>query len=402
LTLLPWHGYDRQVAAQLKTTRALEGRRFVGMKVSIIRHRGGLALAGLVLVLTACGGPAASSAGDATSSESSASAAPEPNELLVLEWSGYEEQDFWIDFQEANPDTDVSFEYGDTDANILALMQGGSQADIFHFYTGWQQFYVDEGLVQEIDTSKLTNWDKVPVEYQELGQVDGVQYFIPWDWGFTSILYNTEEVEEVTSWDALFNEDYAGHISMWNDGPGAVAVSSYINGWDETNLTDDQLAQIEADWIAQKPLNAFYWSGEYVDLCPGSGPLDPQIWVAYAWQGCFATSLAEGAPVAYANPEEGRNSWVGLYGISAESDSPELALEFLDMKLAEASCGNAVTLFYYGCANGDVMAAVDDPFLIEVFSLDDPTILESTNFTPIVTEEQRDAWTGMWERVQAE
>jgi spermidine/putrescine transport system substrate-binding protein len=278
-------------------------------------------------------------------------------------------------------------------------MQGGSQADIFHFYTGWQQFYVDEGLVQEIDTSKLTNWDKVPVEYQELGQIDGKQYFVPWDWGFTSILYNTEQVDEVTSWDALFNEDYAGHVSMWNDGPGAVAVSSYINGWDETALTDDQLAQIEQDWIDQKPLNAFYWSGEYTDLCPAVQ--DGTIWVAYAWQGCYATALAAGDPVAYANPEEGRNSWVGLYGISADSDSPELALEFLDQKLAETSCANAVTLFYYGCANGDVMSSIDDPVLIEAFGLDDPSILESTNFTPLVTEEQREAWTAMWERVQA-
>lgn len=359
------------------------------------------------LVLAACGTQAdspsadasASSAPDETEAPPPSAAAEEPDELLVLEWGGYEAEDFWTDFRSAHPDTEVAFEFGDTDANILAQMQGGSQADIFHFYTGWQQFYVDEGLVQEIDTSKLTNWDKVPVEYQELGQIDGKQYFVPWDWGFTSILYNTDEVEEVTSWDALFNEDYAGHVSMWNDGPGAVAVSSYINGWDETNLTDDQLAQIEQDWIDQKPLNAFYWSGEYTDLCPAVQ--DGTIWVAYAWQGCYATALAAGDPVAYANPEEGRNSWVGLYGISADSDSPELALEFLDQKLAETSCGNAVTLFYYGCANGDVMAAIDDPVLIEAFGIDDPSILESTNFTPLVTEEQREAWTAMWERVQA-
>ena len=358
------------------------------------------------LLLAACGSQSGASAdpsettstGDSEAPEPSAAA--EPDELLVLEWSGYEAEDFWTDFASANPDTQVSFEFGDTDANILALMQGGSQADLVHFYTGWQQFYVDEGLVQEIDTSKLANWDKVPVEYQELGQIDGKQYFVPWDWGFTSILYNTDKVDEVTSWDALFNEEYAGHVSMWNDGPAAVAVSSYINGWDETNLTDDQLAQVEADWIAQKPLNAFYWTGEYVDLCPAVQ--DGTVWVAYAWQGCYATALAAGDPVAYANPEEGRNSWVGLYGISAESESPDLAHEFLDMKLAELTCGNAVTLFYYGCANGDVMAAITDPILIEAFGINDPAILESTNFTPLVTEEQREAWTAMWERVQAE
>ena len=123
----------------------------------------------------------------------------------MLEWAGYEAPDFWTDFASANPDADVQFEFGINDADILSLMEAGSQADIFHFYTGWQQFYVDEGLVQEIDTSKLTNWDKVPDSFKEIGQIDGKQYYLPWDWGFTSILYSTDQVPEVTSWDVLFD-----------------------------------------------------------------------------------------------------------------------------------------------------------------------------------------------------
>jgi spermidine/putrescine transport system substrate-binding protein len=324
----------------------------------------------------------------------------EPNELLVLEWAGYEAEDFWTDFKTANPETAVSFEFGTSDADVLALMQAGSQADIFHFYTGWQQFYVDEGLVHEIDTSRLTNWDKVPADMQALGQIDGKQYFVPWDWGYSSILYNTEQVEAVDSWDVLFDEAYSGHISMWDDGPGAVTVSSYINGWDETAITDEQLAQAEADWMAQKPLNLHYWDSEYENLCPEV--ISGEIWIAYAWQGCFATALAEGAPVGYANPQEGRNSWVGLYGISADSDSVELATAFLDQKLAELTCGNLVTLFYYGCPNDEVMSAISDPMLIEVFSINDPSVLEATNFTPPITAEQRDAWTAMWTRVKAD
>jgi spermidine/putrescine transport system substrate-binding protein len=358
----------------------------------------------LALLLAACGrGTSTTSAvpsGSAAASESEP-AEPEPDELLVLEWAGYEAPDFWTDFAEANPDADVQFEIGANDADILAQMEAGNEADIFHFYTGWQEFYVDAGLVREIDTSKLTNWDKVPDSFKAMGQVDGKQYYVPWDWGFTSILYNTDHVAEVTSWDALFNEDYAGHISMWDDGPAAVTVSAYINGWDETAITEEQLAQIEQDWIAQKPLNLHYWTDEYADLCPEVESGD--IWIAYAWQGCYATVLTSGSqPVAYANPEEGRNSWVGLYGISTESDSPELALEFLDAKLAELTCGNAVTLFYYGCANQEVMDAIEDPILIEAFAVNDPDILERTNFTPPVTAEQRDAWTAMWTRVKAE
>jgi spermidine/putrescine transport system substrate-binding protein len=349
-------------------------------------HRMLALVAGSALALTAC---------------SAAEPTAEPNELLVLEWAGYEAPDFFADFGTANPTAEVKFEFGTNDADILGKMSAGSQADIFHFYTGWQKFYVDEGLVREIDTSKLTNWDKVPDAMKALGQIDGKQYYIPWDWGFTSILYNTDKVPEVTSWDALFNPDYAGHIAMWDDGPGAVTVSSYVHGWDETAVTEEQLAQAEEEWTAQKPLNLHYWDSEYENLCPEV--ISGDIWVAYAWQGCYATALLDGSqPVAYATPTEGRNSWVGLYGISADTDSYQLALEFLDDKLAELTCGNAVNLFYYGCANQDVMNAIEDPVLIEAFAINDPAILESTNFTPLVTADQRDAWTAMWTRVKAE
>ena len=325
-----------------------------------------------------------------------------PNKLLVLEWSGYEAEDFWTDFKTANPDSTVAFEFGSSDADILGKMEAGSAADIFHFYTGWQQFYVDAGLVKEIDTSKLTNWDKVPDSFKKLGQVDGKQYYLPWDWGFTSILYNTDHVDgEITSWDALFDDAYAGHVSMWDDGPAAVTVSAYIHGWNEEAITADQLAQAEAEWKAQKPLNLHYWTGEYDDLCPEVQSGD--IWVAYAWQGCYATVLYdESQPIAYANPAEGRNSWVGLYGISSKTANYDLALKFLDMKLATLTCSNAVTLFYYGCANQEVMDGVTDPVLIEAFGINDPSILESTNFTPPVTDEQRTAWSEMWARVKAE
>jgi spermidine/putrescine transport system substrate-binding protein len=355
-------------------------------------------LAILTVVLAACGTGGTASSGAATASPTEKQ--PEPDELTVLEWGGYEAPDFWTDFAKASPDTKVDFEFGINDADILSLMEAGSEADIFHFYTGWQQFYVDEGLVQEIDTSKLKNWDKVPDSFKALGQVNGKQYYVPWDWGFTSILYNTDKVDQVTSWDALFNANYKGHISMWDDGPAAVSVSAYVHDYDETAISDDQLASIEQEWKDQKSLNLHYWDSEYENLCPEV--MSGDIWVAYAWQGCYATALYEGTHVAYANPTEGRNSWVGLYGIRAGSESPDLALKFLDDKLAKKTCSNAVTLFYYGCANADVMAAIKDPVLVEAFSIDDPAIIEHTNFTPPVTQEQRDAWTAMWTRVKAE
>src|SRR5262249_46933113 len=145
----------------------------------------------------ACGGPAATTAPTAPPAAPTAApaipttapapttppatAAPAPTavpqagatgSLAILDWAGYDAADFWVDFKNANPNVSVNFEIGASDADIFAKVKAGDQADIFHPYTGWLQFYVDEGLVEEIDTSKLANWDKVPDYFKKIGQIN--------------------------------------------------------------------------------------------------------------------------------------------------------------------------------------------------------------------------------------
>jgi hypothetical protein len=47
------------------------------------------------------------------------------------------------------------------------------------------------------------------------------------------------------------------------------------------------------------------------------------------------------------------------------------------------------------------MKGITDETLKKAFSVDDPEILNKTNFTPNLTADQRDAWTAMWAEVKA-
>ena len=385
--------------------------------------RGLVGIVTIGLIAAACGNTGASSP-SAASLPPAATATPEITEtppdqvtgsLSVLEWGGYETPDFWVDFKNKYTKVDVAFTFGTTDADIRSQMKAGSTADLFHQYTGYIKLDVDDGLAAVIDTTKLKNWSKVPAAFQKIGQYNGKQYCVAWDWGFTSILYRTDKVAApINTWAALTDPTYSGHVSMWDDGPGAVTVSSYIHHYDETNITPDQLSAIKAEWTAQKKLNRTYWES--------AGDLPPlfksgEVSVAYAWQGDYATLIGEGVPVAYADPKEGRNSWVGVYCINAKSKNIDLALKFIDEKLAEQTNVNLVDEYFYGSANGDVMAGINDPskagtytnattgatpdLLSKTFSIGDPTILQRTNFTPDVTQAQIDAWTTMWTEVKA-
>ena len=121
---------------------------------------------------------------------------------------------------------------------------------------------------------------------------------------------------------------------MWNDGPAAVTVLIYVHGYDESAITEEQLADIEAEWIAQKPLNAFYWSSEYEDLCRASRT------APYGSPTPGRAAMPRLSPQATRSPTRlrgGPQLVGGLYDIIARTENYDLALEFLDLKVAELS-----------------------------------------------------------------
>src|SRR5262245_16904203 len=127
---------------------------------------------------------------------------------------------------------------------------------------------------------------------------------------------------------------------------------------------------------------------------------DGNVWVAYAWPSAYAALKQKGVKVAYADPKEGRSSWVGVYGILKGTKNYELALKFLDEKLSTATATNVVDELSYGVANQEVWSGNSNPTLKEL-SLDNPSVLQRTNFPPELTTEQSEAWTDMWAQVRA-
>lgn len=356
----------------------------------------------LTFVLTACSGaaqptsePAATEATEALATE----APVQSGSLTVLEWAGYEIPEMWADFGNTYPDANVTFNFGGSDPDIYGKVLAGSSEDIIHMYTPFLNFYVEEGLIQPLDTSKLKNWEKVPQGFKDACTIDGEVYCVPWDWGYSSILYRTDKVPEgVDSWEALMDAKYAGHISMWDDGPSAVSVGSYLKGYDETNLTDEQLEEIKQLWIEQRDKNLFYWVDEpALEEAISSG----DVWVAYAWNGAFYRLLQAGIPVAYADPKEGRNSWIGQYAISTKAENYDLALAFLDSKLGEETATHLLVDYAYGHPIPEYFSVVEDPLLVQALSLDDPGILERTNFTVPISSANRDRFVEMWAEVKA-
>src|SRR5690606_10896761 len=108
----------------------------------------------------------------------------------------------------------------------LAKLRAGFEATVAHPCTYALSRWREAGVIQPIDTSRLSHYGDL---YDGLKQipgsvVEGQTFFVPFEWGNSSIVYRTDVVGEnpEESWNMLYDERWAGRIGMSSDAEANV------------------------------------------------------------------------------------------------------------------------------------------------------------------------------------
>jgi spermidine/putrescine transport system substrate-binding protein len=344
-------------------------------------------LLSLALLVSACGGGQAGPVEQRNDS------------LTILEWSGYETETYWEPFAAAYPDIQPQYAFFGEDAEALSKAQSGFDFDLVHPCGSWWGLYVEAGLVQPLDVTRLENFDELFPELAEHGVFNGQQYFIPWDWAYESITVRTDLVDEVPdSWADLWDPQYAGKVAIFDSGESTFMTAAYALGYDPYITTPEQQEEIKQKLIELKPNLLTYWV-DYTEINQLLATGDVSVG-ANTWNDAWATLNDEGYEVEYVDPIEGRISYACGYGISANSENVDLAYAYIDALIDAQSNANMANDYYYGAANMNSIALLD-PALVEIFQFDDPAVLASTNFQHPLTQEQREMMTTIWNEVKA-
>jgi spermidine/putrescine transport system substrate-binding protein len=348
---------------------------------------GGAALLGGATLLSGCGSP------DVETPNASASHPPieqEPGQLSILEWGGYEAagtkaQTYGLvggkDYTDKFGANGISYTYIDNDDQAFTKAQNDGHFDLMHPCSENLPEYVDAGIIQPWDTSLLPSFDELNPELVKAGQVDGKQYLIPWDWGYASLMYRSDMVDEAdaTGWELAWNPKYKDKISLWNGGPSNFEIAGMMLGFpDVDNQTDDQIAQSKAKLLEQKPLNKFYWDSEYSDMRPAfkSGT----IWITYSWQAAYAYFKDKGMKVAYMDPSQGRLAWLCGFTLGTNTKNYFHAHDYVESFINKPASLNLVNLYAYGASNTAIdLNKVDDQLLVDTLHLDNPNAITSDN-----------------------
>ncbi len=328
--------------------------------------------------------------------------APAPT-LHVLNWQGYGTDEAWaLKIFEDRYKCKVVHDYFNSEPEMLTKLRTNPGVyDVVLVNSSFTQQAAKEGLIQAIDTSKITNWKDLTPALRDSPYLnaDGKTYGVSWVWGVTSFAYSTDVIKTPPdSIQELWNPVHAGHVGWRDDPEEAVQLAAIATGQDPNNPTD--MDKIKQKLLDLKPQLKTFWSSEDEwNKHMSSKDFD----IATYWSGSAARSKKHyKLPVEFVIPKEGAIGWFDGLSIAAKAPNYDLAEEFIDFMVSPE---------FYVKWDTDVGApasantAADNQLPADAFNrvvMGPPDLQKRLFYMAPLSDDRRKAYTQLWEQVKTE
>jgi spermidine/putrescine-binding protein len=260
----------------------------------------------------------------------------------------------WSDF-EGESDWDVNFvTIGNSPGDILSTMVAGGgrqNYDLLAPVGGIQPPLVEQDALQPVDTDRLDNWDG-QYDFWETEQGrefvghDGDIYGVPVVWQGDSIAYLPGEVDrEITSYGALFDDEFAGQVAIEDNYTTAgqktamyLKANDMADIDDPRNMTESEITTVVDFLIEQKQSGQFrtLWSGFETAVSLMS---EREVVVMDTWEPVVFALRSQGMEAEYATPDEGYLLWAMVdYVVNPQGERSdartEAVYDFVDWQLS--------------------------------------------------------------------
>ncbi len=277
-------------------------------------------LAGLAVTTSGCGSKGAN------------------GEVNVYNWGEYIDEDIFRQFTEETG-IEVNYTtYSDNESLYSVLASGSGEYDVIIPSDYMIARMIDEGMLEELNFDNIPNFSNIDDAYKGLEYDPDNRYSVAYMWGTVGIIYNTTKVDgEITSWDALWDENYAGQILMFDNSRDALAIALQKLGYSINTTDESQIHEAVELLIQQKPIIQAYVMDQIFDKMEAG-----EAAIAPYYAGDAITMIAENPDLAFCLPEEGSNLFVDAMCIpkgAANKDNAEAFINFMcDPETIAANC----------------------------------------------------------------
>ena len=272
--------------------------------------------------------------------------------LYVYNWGQYisEGDDGSLDviaaFEEAYPNIRVQYStYDSNEIMYSKLANGGITVDVIIPSDYMIGRMVQEGMLEELNFDNIPNYQYIDDAFKNTSYDPENKYSVPYTWGTVGIIYNTKYVDEadVTGWELLWNEKYAGKILMFDNSRDAFGIAEYLLGYDVNTTDEAELQDCAAKLAEQKPVVQQYVMDQIFDAMENE-----EAWIAPYYAGDYLTMVEENPDLAFYRPTaQGYNMFIDAMCIPTCCQEKKAAETFINFLCSpEISSANMEFLGY--------------------------------------------------------
>ena len=253
-------------------------------------------------------------------------------QLIVYNWADYLPKEVLTRFTK---ETGIKVKYSTYDTNEVMYAKvktlGGGGYDIVVPST----YYVDrmrqEGLLAELDKSKLPNLKNLDPKVLNQPYDPGNTYSVPYLWGSTGIAVRPDRkggVPDIKSWADLWRPELKRQLLLIDDVREVFMMALRVLGYSGNTRSE---AEIEAAYNKLKELmpNVKVFNAE----SPKDAYLSGEVRVGMIWNGEAFMAQKEVKDLRFVMPTEGPSLWMDNLVIPKKAPNPEAAHRFIDFLL---------------------------------------------------------------------
>ena len=266
--------------------------------------------------------------------------------LNVYNWGQYiadgsdDSMEVIKEFEKRYPHIKVNYStYDSNEIMYSKLSNGGITVDVIIPSDYMIARLIEEDMLLELDFNNIPNYQYIDENFRNTSYDPENKYSVPYTWGTVGILYNTKYVDEadVTGWELLWNEKYAGKILMFGNSRDAFGIAQYLLGYDVNTTDKAELDACAQKLREQKPVLQQYVMDEIFATMQNE-----EAWIAPYYAGDCLTMMGENENLAFYLPEnQGFNLFIDAMCIPSccqEKEAAELFINFLcDPEIAGAN-----------------------------------------------------------------
>jgi len=249
--------------------------------------------------------------------------------LNLFAWSEYVPQAL-LDGFTAETGIKVNYDaYASNEEMYAKIKAGASGYDLIQPSDYWVTLMAAEGLLEELDLSKIPNIDNVDPSLPYDLYDPGHKYSIPYQWGSVALAVNTDKVTSpVTSYNDLWNPEFASRIVLLDDERQIIGMALLALGYDP-NTTDEAELDAARDKLLELVPNIRLFDSDTPSTALLSGEAD----LGLIWNGEGSIAHAEDPAIDYIYPTEGTIFWYDNLSIIRGAEHVDAALAFMDYVL---------------------------------------------------------------------